>query len=323
MVLRWLPVDTETLVVAKEFRLPDARLQAHNSLKAVRMGRVLAVSPLPDPIKDSLSGQRVRWAVHGGRDYKVVSAFGSLRYEGASLIRFEDELSEEKLQDLHEQLRKAANDVRSVSDHDVYVFPPERGQEGKPEPWQGQYVAILNSDTMVTATSDAYLSQFLTRMATEPRDSALSADLPEWKYLDANADAWLLRHLPDQNDKIRRLLPDSERRLSGLVWKAYTEDGKPFRAVYLPLPGKNVEDVARAPWIKPNEKEIPEGLAGLLDFTTDPDGAVTMTFPREARTPSEVEQLRRLSARLDESDVKIRLLVYFVFYLGSSRGMMH
>ena len=70
------------------------------------------------------------------------------------------------------------------------------------------------------------------------------------------------------------------------------------------------------------EEEIPKELAALLEFTTAPDGVVTMTFPREARTPSETERLRHLAEQLQESDVKIHLFVYFVFYLGSSQGLL-
>jgi len=321
--LRWLPVDTETLIVAKDFSLPDARPQARKTLGPARTGRLLAVWPLPDPIRDALSEQRVRWAIHGGRNYEVVSAFGSLRQEGASLIRFDDELSEKKLQELCEQLRIASEDVRSMSGHDVYVFPPDRsGMEGEPKPWQGQYVVFPNAATMITAFSDVYLSQFLARMRAGPGDFALPVDLPEWKYVDTSADVWLLRHLPEQNDQIRRLLPDAKRKLSGFVWTANAGNSAPFRAIYLPLPGKNVEDIARAPWIKPPEKEIPDELAGLIEFTTAPDGVVTMTFPRAAHTPAEIERLRKLAQQLQESEAKVRLLVYFTFYLGSSQGML-
>jgi len=321
--LRWLPADTETLIVAKDFVLLDSQPQARKRLGPARTGRVLAVWPLPDPIKDALAQQRVRWAIHGGRNYEVVSAFGSLRQEGASLIRFDNELSEKRLQELGEQLRIASKDVRSMSGHDVYVFPPDRSSmEGEPKPWQGQYVVFPNAATMVTAFSDGYLDQLLKRMQADPADSALPLNLPEWRYVDTNADVWLLRHLPEQDDRIRRLLPDAKRRLSGLVWMANAGNSKPFRAVYLPLPGKNVEDIAQAPWNDPTKKEIPDELAGLIGFTTDTDGVVTMTFPRAAHTPAERERLRKLAQQLQESDVKSRLLFYYLFYLGSSQGML-
>ena len=87
----------------------------------------MAVWPLPGPTKVALLGRQVRWAIHGGRNYKVVSAFGTLRCEDASLIRFEEELPEEKLQDLRKQLRGAAKSVRSLSGHDVYASRRVKG----------------------------------------------------------------------------------------------------------------------------------------------------------------------------------------------------
>jgi len=66
---------------------------------------------------------------------------------------------------------------------------------------------------------------------------------------------------------------------------------------------------------------IPEELAALLEFYTALDGVVTMAFPRADGAPSEIAR-QRLAEKFAESEAGTRLSVYFVFYLGTSQGIL-
>jgi len=328
MVLRWLPTDTETLIVAKDFTLPDyPRRRSNKHVGFAHVGRSLAVGPRPEPLKEGLANQRVRWAIHGGRNFDVVSAFGTVRQEGASIIRLEAELPEEKIQDLRNRLRSVATDVRSLSQHEVYVFPPNRDEMEswvKLKPWQGKYVVLPDRRTLITASSDAYLKQVLDRMIGAPRDRALPPDLSEWKHVDLTAKAWLLRHLPESSEQGGRLRRGANRKLRGLVWMTETGDKQTFRAVYLPMPGQRVDDIAREPWTMPNKKdemEIPEELAFLLKYETSPDGTVTFGFAQPGDTTLDADRLRELKEQLEKSNARFRLLFTLPLYLHSSQGI--
>ncbi len=324
-LFRWLAADTELMIVAKDFELPDPKGRGRLG-PPLQVAGTLAVWPLPGPTMESLSGRPVRWAVHGGRNCEIVSAFGSVRQEGASIIRFDQELPDEKLRELRNQLRGAAEEVRSMAGHDVYVFPPDRDSMEaiyKLKPWQGQYVVLPSAETMITATSDAYLSELFGRMATAPREIALPLSLPEWKYLDREADVWLLRHLPDQNPNPRLRVPEGKRKLRGLVWGLRGETKLTFRATYLPMPGweKEVAALARRWFVHPGETEIPEKLAVLLEFTTEPDGSVTLAIPGEGGVPAEIDPQRFLAQELEPDDARMRLFAFFTFGLHASQGL--
>jgi hypothetical protein len=99
----------------------------------------------------------------------------------------------------------------------------------KKQPWQGTFIVLLDGKTLLCATSDRSLAEVLRRVDTKPTDRALADDLPEWKHLDLNARAWLLRHLPVQ----RRVI-------SGLTLSA---DRNGFRVIYFPI-RESAADVA-------------------------------------------------------------------------------
>jgi hypothetical protein len=207
---------------------------------------------------------------------------------------------------------------------EVFVFEPDRsGMEPwyEVKPWQGQYVVLLDRHTIITATSDAYLAEVLSNIDKKPARQALAGDLPEWKHVDPSADAWLLRHLPAKS--ARADLSSGPQRLRGLVWMVRGDKSPQYQAIYLPMPGQQVDDVARRPWLKPDETEIPEELAAILDFQTASDGTVTFTFPIPGEGLDKTERKRRraLVENLNDSPVKFRLMVFSMFHLHRTQGI--
>ncbi|MHC4407140.1 MAG: hypothetical protein ACYTG0_46605, partial [Planctomycetota bacterium] len=191
----------------------------------------------------------------------------------------------------------------------------------KVKPWQGEYVVLLKPHTIITATSDAYLTELLSRIDNGLARRALTDDLPEWKHVDTSAEAWLLRHLPAKSPQAH--LFSGPQRLRGLVWMVYADKSPEYQAIYLPIPGQRVDDIARRPWVMPNEAKIPGELAAILDFQTAPDGTVTFTFPRvfEKADKAEMERTRQLLEQLADSPGKVRLLVFSMFYLHRTQGI--
>src|SRR5262249_7496454 len=116
-VLAWLPTDTETLRVARDFLLDPKLLQEFDDdefgRKLATFHGLMTVGLLPMPLEDTFVGQPVRWAVSGGRNYDIVSKFGQLRLEGATVIHFANGvLAGKHGQRLEQRLREAAKEVR-------------------------------------------------------------------------------------------------------------------------------------------------------------------------------------------------------------------
>jgi hypothetical protein len=285
-VLSWLPTDTETLRVARDFVLDTNLLQQLKDdefdRKLATSNGLLTVGLMPGPLEETFVGQPIRWAVRGGRNYDIVSKFGQLRMEGATVLQFaNDVLAGEGGRRLEQRLRKSAKEVRTVAGCQVFCFPPREmpkktGSLERVElkPWQGEYVVLLPPDVLIAATSDSYLGELLRRRGGTPKGRALAPDLAEWKYVEPGAQAWFVRHIP---------APEPSGSLRGLVW--WVEPGKTpaVRGVALPLPGRSAEGGAR----QLKEVHTLRGLADddvqrqvqalrpAFDYRTAPDGTVT------------------------------------------------
>ena len=124
----------------------------------------------------------------------------------------------------------------------MLVFPSMVEMEAifKLKPWQGTFIVLLNPKTILCATSDAYLEEVLDRVDHPIEGVSPLAQRQEWKYVDPNSAAFMVRRVPDRQ---------TPRPLQGIVWNQSKQEAK---ITYLPSP-KNVsavEKYARARWSK-------------------------------------------------------------------------
>ena len=97
-VLSWLPPDTETVIVARDFMLPDpARLKKSKTHTQEWLFASLALmgtwginAPLADYFKD----QKVLLAVQGSRRFRSPKSLGLMPFEGCTLIIFAEQMSD-------------------------------------------------------------------------------------------------------------------------------------------------------------------------------------------------------------------------------------
>ncbi len=131
--------------------------------------------------------------------------------------------------------------------------------------WQGTYFVLLTPNTVLCASSDRYLESVLRRANEVSELRALPDNLPEWKQVDVDAPAWMLRHIPKAGDKAQ------------IVGVAATFMRNGFRIVYIPRTGSDVD-------MKQIEKEwLPESLfqtqvlRDQLQSVRRPDGTVVLS----------------------------------------------
>ena len=237
--LGWFPENTETIIVAKTFRIQPPLGKAEfdsNYIKSLSLGDLPQLEE--EAGFNQLVERNVVLAVNGGADFESVSAFGSLRYQGCSIVRLADPLPNAG-RNLSDTLRKKAKQVRKIAGIEVFVFAERSGMEAyvEPKPWQGQFIALLAPDTLLCATSDAFLQKLLDRRSADAsRRRALPPGLPEWNYVDVSASAWALRHIPANGPA---------QLVSGLAWNLLPGVRSVFEVTYVPIMGESARPIAK------------------------------------------------------------------------------
>lgn len=255
-VLRWLPEDTETLIVARSVTLP-AEPKLGELVNWQDFGVSLATGDLSlvagGKLLKPLQGRKLEYVIHGAMNFESVSSFGSLRSESCAILVFETDLGD-AVKVWNESLRKDAKAVRTLVGREVFVFPSTTTMEPwvKQTKWQGTYLVLLKPNTLLCATSDRYLESVLHRVNGSPKARAFPDHLSEWKQVDLDAPVWLLRHLPNVNQRINTV---------GLTASFIRNS---FRVVYLPKPGSNQNLLQiKARWLPKQELDdlkIPDPL---------------------------------------------------------------
>lgn len=239
---RWFPENTETMVVAQSFKIPrpqndknaDFAGSIWDHLQDFSLGDLAKLEG--DAGLDELIDREVSVAINGARNFTIVSAFGSLRCEGCGIVRFKEPLPDDGRR-LIDALRKKAKGVRTIAGTEVFVFPDRTVTETtiKPKKWQGQYITCLSADTLLCASSDAFLREVLQRSAERPAGRALAADLPAWKHVDCTAPVWMIRHIP------RKF---AGQLAAGVTWSLKPQGRNVFEIAYIPVEGKDPLPVA-------------------------------------------------------------------------------
>jgi hypothetical protein len=192
-VLSWLPTDTETVIAAKDFPLPDfSRIEKEPELytKEVAFQSILLGSwgvknsSLPEYFKN----QKVLLAVEGARHFRSPEGFGLMPFEGCTLIVFADDQSS-RADSFVNTSSGGAFRIEEVEEHKILVFQ-ERLESGL---WT-TFVTFKKPNMLLVATNLDYLREVLARMGGKTGPRALPEILPEWRYVNTNAQYWGLRH---------------------------------------------------------------------------------------------------------------------------------
>jgi hypothetical protein len=262
-LLRWLPEDTETLIVARSVTLPERPPKKPEDANWLDFGVGLATGDL-DLVADGkaaerLRGRKIEHVVNGARDFRAVGTPGSLCSESCAIIVFEEDLGD-AARVWSEMLRKRATFVRTLSRREVFVFPPLTARcRG------ATYLVLLSPDTVLCATDVGYLASVLRRVDEVPASRALPDDLPEWKRVDFEAPVWMLRHIPESAGKTRAVG----------VTAAFTRNG--FRVAYIPRIGSyfDIQDMSSL-WLPDHLLQVP-APRDRLKVERQPGGTVVVS----------------------------------------------
>jgi hypothetical protein len=256
-LLHWLPVDTETLIVASgPFPLPN---RADKNPKFLAVLQSIPVGLVGDVVQSQLRGHKIQLAVGGSRRFKGPKGLGLMPYEGCQILRFDDS-SDDALKAALQACLKKANEAIRLEETDVAVFK-EKWEEDQ---WS-LYVARPKQGVLLYATDKGFLKQVLERMKREQRDRAFPENLPEWRHVDAHASVWAIRHYRKETaerdpssplrDKAAANVPDAG--ATGFVFWYDAKAGKVAKARYLSSAKDAVGIVTRG-WHHPSEQLTPK-----------------------------------------------------------------
>jgi hypothetical protein len=255
-ILSWLPEDTESIVAAQAFTISPEMLNQplafERPFAEVIAARGLGVlTDLDAKCLQPVVNRKIEIAVRGNRNFDWVS--GSLpahRSESCSIVVFEKSLGDGEKQ-LIDLLRAEAEKVRKIAGRDVFVFPASR-QMRRDRAWKwrgnlGIFLVLLQSNTLLCATSDSYLEDVLKRVDANAVRAAIPENLEVWRQIDARAPAWMVW---SPWATVRRL--GGEPLIDGITW---TVSEAELRTVYLSGKSKaeQFEQRARHIW---NNKDL-------------------------------------------------------------------
>ena len=202
-ILSWLPPDTETVIVARDFTLPDPAMLEKTADPAMPekpeiYTQELAFSGLAlrtwegafKPLASHFKNQKVALAMEGSRKFRLHQGFGLIPFDGCTLTIFA-----EHLDDRADQYFKAASatalGIEEVEGHKFLVF--QHRLYSDTASWTA-FVGFAGPNLLLVATDIGYLRDVLSRIAGKNGVRAVPETLAEWGYVDTGAQFWGLRH---------------------------------------------------------------------------------------------------------------------------------
>ena len=198
-LLSWLPADTETLLVANgPFWMSDfsigqedyedreattEELEKHFeglTLQLFNSGKGL--------LEKNLERKKVLFALEGSRHFRPPAGLGEEPFEGCAIAIFQDDLDDRRDAFMKSAARVAVR-IEEIEGQKVAVFEEPMEQDI----WT-IFVTFPQKGVVLVATNQRFLQELLARMRGAEGERALPDTLPEWKYVQRQAQFWGLRH---------------------------------------------------------------------------------------------------------------------------------
>jgi hypothetical protein len=254
-VLHWLPVDSETIIVANG---PFKIEKANESFRFQAAVQSLPLGILQELLPKELVGKDVSLAVEGSRCFRSPHGLGMMPYQGCQVVVFDKGTASVLSTAMQVLLRKSRRTIE-ISGKRVAVFE---------EKWENDnwtlYVTQPRPEILLCATHDGYLKEVLDRMEGASSKRAMPEDLPEWRYVDTKSRVWAVRHYSKAEAARDPSSPLREEAAANIpdvgaigVTFSYNADGNLATVRYL-THAKNAIAIAREAWYMPTEKLEPK-----------------------------------------------------------------
>jgi hypothetical protein len=272
-VLSWLPADTETLLVAngpfwmsnfqiggedyKNGGVPSEELG--KQFEGLTLGLFNSKNSL---LEKHLEGKKVLFALEGSRHFRRPAGLGQLPFEGCALAVFKDDLGDRRDAFMKDAAQVAVR-MEEIEGQKIAVFEESAEQDI----WT-IFVTFPQEGVVLVATNKRFLQEMLARMRGAEGERALPDTLPEWKYVNKQAQFWGLRHFDKRQakedptspfgGKKSANIPDDE--AIGLTYQCDPSKERKATLTYLSGPRAEIGKIEKSRF--PSSSE-PEETAGL------------------------------------------------------------
>lgn len=199
----WLPTDTESVIAARgPFTIPSepnetseksdqdwftkktSQAEIHAELEELPLELLYDLD-----LAKALRGRTVAYAMQGSRHFREPAAGSEVtRYEGCSVVVFEKNL--DGLESAITRMADWKDATKSVLSGTQVLSRREESNDSE----QTYFLAFPKPNVLLIANNRKYLEQVLERMERKKTPRALPDQIPEWKFLNASARFWGLRH---------------------------------------------------------------------------------------------------------------------------------
>ena len=271
-VLARLPADTESLLVANgpfwmsNFQMGQEVYTNHKvtseELEKHFEGMTLQLFNFGNGLLEKhLRGKKVLLALEGSRHFRPPAGLGELPFEGCAVAIFEDNHVDRRDVFMKEAAQKTGR-IEEIEGQRVAIFEEAYEQDI----WR-IYIAFPQKGVVLAATNEQFLREMLSRMRSPERERALPSSLPEWKYVNARAQFWGVRHFDKQRAREDPTSPFGGRKSAnlpdddaiGLTYESSPSKERRATLTYLSSSG-NVGKIEEGRF--PSSSE-PENTAGL------------------------------------------------------------
>jgi len=199
----WFPADTESIVAAPgpflipiEANAPSEKNEQEWFTKRASESEIrtvfeeLSIELLFDlDLGKALRGKTVTYAMQGTRHFREPTHGGEvMEYEGCSVVVFERDLG--GLESIIARTPDMKSASRKVIAGTRVLIVNQNSQDRE----DADFVALPRPNVLLVANNRQYLQEVLERISQRKASRALPDQLPEWRYLEAHARFWGLRH---------------------------------------------------------------------------------------------------------------------------------
>jgi hypothetical protein len=291
-VLNWLPADTETLLVANgpfwisNFQMGQEAYTNHavtsEELEKSFEGMTLQLFNSRNGLLEKhLRGKKVLFALEASRHFRPPTGLGELPFEGCAVAVFKDDLDDQRDAFMKEAAQIAVR-IEDIDGQKVAVFQEPSEQDI----WKG-FVAFPQKGVVLAATNEQFLREMLSRMRSPEAARALPNSLPEWKYVNARAQFWGIRHFDKQRAKEDPTSPFGGKKTANLP-----DDGA-IGLTFECNPSK--ERKATLTYLTTAEIEIVKIEEGRFPSSSEPEETVGLHIQRRELEPGVIQSTYDLS----------------------------
>lgn len=199
----WLPSHTESVVAARgPFLIPTGSNDTSDENDPKWFTRKTTQAEIRDAFEalplevfydldltKMLKGSAVAYALQGSRHFREPQAGSEvMEFAGCSIIVFDKDLGTQ-INTIEQTVARDGARSETIGGTRVLVIE-EKSEESV---WT-DLLAFPRSNVLLVANNRNYLQEVLARMAQKKAPRALPDQLPEWRFVDANARFWGLRH---------------------------------------------------------------------------------------------------------------------------------